>query len=75
MTPSRVRCVAVQSKFEQKLQSWGMAITPCDGDGNCLFRAVSLQVYGTQDHHALIRDATMSYMVRVDACVLRGGRE
>lgn len=40
-----------------------MSIVQCDGDGNCLFRAVSHQLYGTQDHHAAIREATMSYMV------------
>ena len=25
------------------------------GDGNCMFRAISLAMYGTQDHHILLR--------------------
>ena len=35
------------------LQGW----TPVDvlGDGNCMFRAVSFAVYGTEDHHSSLR--------------------
>ena len=33
-----------------------------EGDGNCLFRTVSHQIYGTQEHHGLIRRACVDYM-------------
>ncbi|KAH9261029.1 hypothetical protein BASA81_000733 [Batrachochytrium salamandrivorans] len=32
------------------------------GDGNCLYRAVSQQVYGTPNHHALCRQACYEYI-------------
>lgn len=32
-------------------------------DGNCLFRSVSHQVYGTQDNHKLVRQKCVEYMV------------
>jgi len=34
-----------------------------DGDGNCLFRAVSDQIYGTDAHHRLIRHACCDYIL------------
>ena len=33
-----------------------------DGDGNCLFRAVSRQIYGTEDHHGMIRQESVNYI-------------
>ena len=41
----------------------GLAIRPIDGDGNCLFRAVSDQIYGTDAHHRLIRHACCDYIL------------
>lgn len=41
----------------------GMRIKEMEGDGNCLFRAVSDQVYnGNQEHHEMIRQACMDYI-------------
>ena len=37
-------------------------IKEIDGDGNCLFRAVSDQVYGTDEYYNIIRDKCMDYM-------------
>ncbi len=34
----------------------------CIGDGNCFFRAVSLQVFGTQDRHPEVRRDVVAYM-------------
>eukprot|EP00494_Astrolonche_serrata_P034583 UN34852 len=31
-------------------------------DGNCLFRAISHQIYGTEEHHKLIREKCVEYM-------------
>eukprot|EP00934_Nitzschia_sp_Nitz4_P000911 Nitzschia sp. Nitz4//scaffold44_size153857//76945//78900//NITZ4_002726-RA/size153857-augustus-gene-0.8-mRNA-1//1//CDS//3329552172//911//frame0 len=42
----------------------GLEIQPQDGDGNCLFRAVSLQVYGDPSMHAQVRAQCLDYMER-----------
>jgi len=45
-----------ENNFRRVLALKGMKITDVEGDGNCLFRAVSDQVYkGNQNHHELIR--------------------
>ena len=36
------------------------------GDGNCLPRAVSYRIYGTEDHHQLVRHACFAYLKRND---------
>lgn len=41
-----------------------------EGDGNCLFRAVGLQVYGDSDSHMEVRRRCMDFMVRVCIIVL-----
>ena len=33
------------------------------GDGNCLFRAVALQVYGDDEFHMLVREKCMDYVL------------
>uniref|UniRef100_M4B3T6 ubiquitinyl hydrolase 1 n=1 Tax=Hyaloperonospora arabidopsidis (strain Emoy2) TaxID=559515 RepID=M4B3T6_HYAAE len=40
----------------------GLRIYDIEGDGNCLFRSVSHQIYGEDCHHALVRAACMDYM-------------
>jgi hypothetical protein len=41
--------------FDGLLQSIGLQTVSVEGDGNCLFRAISFIVYGTDAHHAMIR--------------------
>ena len=49
--------------FRQLLANKGMQITDIEGDGNCMFRAVSDQVYcGNQMHFNLIRQSCMDYI-------------
>ncbi|KAG2529429.1 hypothetical protein BBO99_00007006 [Phytophthora kernoviae] len=49
--------------YRDSLQSTlGLRIFDIEGDGNCLFRSVSHQVYGDDRHHALVRAACMDYM-------------
>lgn len=50
------------SAYQAALSRHGLSIQPIEGDGNCLFRSVSHQVYGTDAHHMLIRDKCMAYM-------------
>jgi OTU domain-containing protein 5 len=40
-----------------------MQVVHVEGDGNCMFRSVSHQVYGTDTHHPMLRQATAAYML------------
>jgi len=40
----------------------GLRIVKIDNDGNCLFRAISFQVYGDVQHHKLVRQKCMDYI-------------
>ena len=50
--------------FVQKLASMegGLSIYKAGADGNCLFRSVSHQLYGTEENHDLIRAKCVEYM-------------
>jgi len=43
----------------------GFQIQAMEGDGNCMFRAVALQVWGDQEEHAQVRKSCMDHM---EAC-------
>ena len=48
--------------YVQALAQHHLQIKKCRGDGNCFFRTVSHQVYGTEVHHQLVRSACCDYM-------------
>lgn len=48
--------------FVELISNRGLAVKEIVEDGACLFRAISLQVYGDQDMHELIRQQTMNYI-------------
>jgi OTU-like cysteine protease len=48
----------------EALKAKGLEIVEQEGDGNCLFRAVSLQVYGSADNHGEVRERCMDFMAR-----------
>ena len=51
--------------FQEILKSKrGLEIVEQEGDGNCLFRAVSLQVYGDASMHAEVRERCLDFMER-----------
>lgn len=50
--------------FAVALQKSGLEIREQDGDGNCLFRAISLQVYGDPSMHTDVRKKCLDFMVR-----------
>ncbi|KAF2739034.1 cysteine proteinase [Polyplosphaeria fusca] len=52
------------------LDANGLYAAPTKGDGNCLFNALSDQLYGHQKEHLTLRDATIEHM-RVNAEVYR----
>ena len=39
-----------------------MMIKKSNGDGNCLFRSISDQLYGNENHHEEIRKICMDYI-------------
>ncbi len=53
--------------FELALKKRGLEIQEQEGDGNCLFRAVSLQVYGDPSMHSQVRKQCLDFMVRTRA--------
>jgi hypothetical protein len=52
-------------RFHEALKQRGLEIREQDGDGNCLFRAISLQIYGDPSMHGDIRKQCMDFMVRI----------
>uniref|UniRef100_A0A7S2S8I2 ubiquitinyl hydrolase 1 n=1 Tax=Eucampia antarctica TaxID=49252 RepID=A0A7S2S8I2_9STRA len=53
--------------FKESLKKRGLEMVEQDGDGNCLFRAVSLQIYGDSNMHVEIRNRCLDYMAREEA--------
>lgn len=51
-------------QFIAALKKCGFEMIEQEGDGNCLFRAVSLQVYGSADNHSEVRERCMDYMAQ-----------
>lgn len=49
--------------FVKTMSDRGFVIEPIVEDGACLFRAISLQIFGDQDMHEMIREQTMDYIV------------
>ena len=50
------------SHYVDALQRHGLSVVPVAGDGNCLFRSVAHQLYGTAELHWLVRSKCMAYM-------------
>lgn len=49
--------------FVKTMSDRGFVIEQIVEDGACLFRSISLQIYGDQDMHEIIRQQTMDYIV------------
>lgn len=49
--------------FIKTMSDRGFVIEQIVEDGACLFRSISLQIYGDQDMHEIIRQQTMDYIV------------
>ena len=50
------------SIYKAALASRGLVLVAMEGDGNCLFRAVSHQIYGDDKYHDVVRARCMDYM-------------
>ena len=52
-----------EEKIRENLQKINFLIKQMGGDGNCMFRAVSDQIYGNEDYHNIIREKCMDYLM------------
>ena len=52
-----------ENEFLNLLHKNNFQIKEVSGDGNCLFRSISDQVYGTDKYHEMIREKCMDYLV------------
>lgn len=50
-------------KLQRQLRGFGLIIREVEGDGNCLFRAVSDQLLGTESQHDHYRQLSVSQML------------
>lgn len=48
--------------FSRALHPSGLCIRDVSNDGNCFFRAVSDQLYGSEDYHMKLRERTCDYL-------------
>lgn len=66
VSSSRVRkMVSNSSQYDHYVDALALrslTLHHMEGDGNCLFRSVSHQVYGDDRHHTLVRASCMDYM-------------
>jgi hypothetical protein len=51
------------AELRSQLAALGLHLRPCEGDGNCLFRAVSDQLCGEEDIHGELRALAVAYML------------
>lgn len=49
--------------FSRSLYSSGLCIRDVSNDGNCFFRAVSDQLYGSEDYHMKLRERACDYLM------------
>jgi OTU domain-containing protein 5 len=49
-------------QYQNALRQNGLDLVSVEGDGNCLFRSISHQVYGDDKYHTLVRASCMDYM-------------
>lgn len=52
-----------EAKIKNNLEKMHFFIKKMGGDGNCMFRAVSDQIYGNEDYHYIIREKCMDYLL------------
>lgn len=54
----------VDTMIDRKFASFNLKIQKITPDGNCLFRAISHQLYNTETYHEMIRKECMDYIVK-----------
>jgi hypothetical protein len=61
------RALPSRDDFTKILKQRGLEIRQQEGDGNCLFRAVSFQVYGDANMHMDVRQQCLDHMAKDEA--------
>jgi hypothetical protein len=63
LTESEIEREAERDRdFIKRMAACGMTIVPIEGDGNCLFRAVSYQLYLHENNHAILRKQCVEHL-------------
>jgi len=52
----------LEEKFQKQLARYNYDLHIVSADGNCLFRSISDQIYGTDKHNLIIREKCMDYI-------------
>ncbi|GLI69337.1 hypothetical protein VaNZ11_013923 [Volvox africanus] len=52
-----------EQRLRDRLERLNLEMVVVAGDGNCQFRSVSNELYGTQEHHAAIRHQAVSHIL------------
>lgn len=50
------------SKITRCFSAGGLRVVPIEGDGNCLFRAISHQLYGDESFHGSVRKEAVAHL-------------
>jgi hypothetical protein len=61
--PEQVEVDIDHERLLERLTLYGLTARPVEGDGSCQFRAISDQLYGEQDHHALVRSMCIDQLL------------
>ncbi|MCQ2816642.1 MAG: hypothetical protein MJ252_05165 [archaeon] len=48
--------------FKKHMNENNLEIEKTEGDGNCLFRSISIQIYGKEEYHEILREKCMDYI-------------
>lgn len=60
--PNENELQAGNKLLRQRLEFCGLKEAQISGDGNCQFRSLSYQLYGSQKHHAYVRARAVAHM-------------
>jgi len=60
--PSHAQVRSGKALLDQRCAFFSLEQVDMVGDGNCQFRALAQELYGTQEHHALIRETIVDHM-------------
>jgi hypothetical protein len=58
------RLQALNARIDAELHPRQLLRAPVEGDGNCLFRSIALQVYGSEHQHPRTRSEIMDHLER-----------
>lgn len=52
-----------EQNFRKNIEKSNFFIKETEGDGNCMFRSISDQIYGNEEYHKIIREKCMDYLL------------